>query len=69
MRKILRELVSRIEREGVRVVNVDPSRPHPQLHIVRSDGEKIMMAVSASPSDHRAVHNNIAVVRRWLKEA
>lgn len=63
-----RTVVEAFETEGVAVCDIRQGRKHYKLYCRAPDGRTKMFVTSVSPSDHRALYNTRAIVRRWLKE-
>ena len=66
--KLLKELDSYLEKYGITVKNMEMGGRHRKLWV--TDGVKTaMIAVSISPSDHRAYMNIAQSARNALREA
>jgi len=66
--KLLKELDSYLEKYGITVKNMEMGGRHRKLWV--TDGTKTtMIAVSISPSDHRAYMNIAQSARNALREA
>lgn len=63
-----RAAVEAVEAEGIAVCDIRQGRKHYKLYCRAPDGRTKMFVTSVSPSDHRALYNTRAIVRRWLKE-
>jgi hypothetical protein len=67
-RKQLRELKRLLEADGIAILSADRGRKHRKLRV--SDGTReATVTVASTPSDWRALLNNLCIARRALRGA
>jgi hypothetical protein len=66
--KHVKELKKFAEKLGLEVEAKNRGGTHIGMTIKRQDGESTTLIVSSSPSDHRAMLNNHAFIKRFLRK-
>jgi len=68
MTRWLRENVALIEKEGGKVILVEPRKgSHVKLVVRTPHGDKTMFLAQSSCSDRHAIYNNRAAIRRMMR--
>lgn len=65
--KHVKELKKFAEKLGLEVEVRQRKGTHIGLYLNRPDGETALLIVGSSPSDHKAMLNNHAFIKRFLK--
>lgn len=66
--KHVKELKKFAEKLGLEVEVKQRKGTHVGLRLNRPDGESTLLIVASSPSDHKAVLNNHAFIKRFIRK-
>lgn len=67
MLKHVRELVDFAARYNIKATDAPRKNTHRQLTLEKDNGETFIMFIAASPSDHLALANNKAMIKRFAR--
>lgn len=67
MLKHVRELVEFAAKYNIKATDSPRKNTHRQLLLEKENGEKFTMIIAASPSDHLAMANNRAIIKRFAR--